>query len=311
MNGGAVCAPTLGQQAAITGGTALAHISALGLLALLVVTQPPTRLPVPISVNLVAPPPKPDSEAVRGSSAAGTAGASTPSANAQPATVASAAASAAPPATKPLVQPAAKSDAVAAASKPPKPQAQPKPKPEARPQAKAPPLVHATAKPKAEAVPKKSQTQTYNIAPPSDAGLAPAAPVQTAKSATPGSSMGNSGGMHSGVGAASSGNATQHVGIGEAGAGDQQPSPTYQPRPAYPEFARRLGHEGRVVIRVQVLSSGTVAAAIIHQSSGSAALDEAALATIKRWRFRPAQRAGQAVNATLNVPITFKLQQGG
>jgi protein TonB len=94
-------------------------------------------------------------------------------------------------------------------------------------------------------------------------------------------------------------------------AGDSQAAPAYQPKPTYPAFARRLGHEGRVVIRVQVLSSGAVATASIERSSGYAVLDEAALATIKRWRFRPAHRAGQPVDATLNVPITFKLQEQG
>jgi protein TonB len=94
-------------------------------------------------------------------------------------------------------------------------------------------------------------------------------------------------------------------------AGDSGPTPAYQPKPPYPDFARRLGHEGRVVIRIQVLSSGAVAAASIERSSGYAVLDEAALATIKRWRFRPAQRGGQPVDATLNVPITFKLQEQG
>lgn len=94
-------------------------------------------------------------------------------------------------------------------------------------------------------------------------------------------------------------------------AGDSQPTPAYQPKPPYPDFARRLGHEGRVVIRIQVLASGAVAAARIERSSGYAVLDEAALATIKRWRFRPAQRGGQPVDATLNVPITFRLQEQG
>ena len=94
-------------------------------------------------------------------------------------------------------------------------------------------------------------------------------------------------------------------------AGDSQPTPAYQPKPDYPAFARRLGHEGRVVIRIQVLSSGAVGTASIERSSGYAVLDEVALATIKRWRFRPAQQAGQPVDAILNVPITFKLHESG
>lgn len=110
---------------------------------------------------------------------------------------------------------------------------------------------------------------------------------------------------------AASGSDSQGIAPSGNAAGDRQPTPAYQPKPTYPPFARRLGHEGRVVIRIQVLSSGEVAAASIERSSGYAVLDEAALATIKRWRFRPAQRAGQPVDATLNVPINFKLQEQG
>ena len=110
---------------------------------------------------------------------------------------------------------------------------------------------------------------------------------------------------------AASGSDSQGTAPGGNAAGDRQPTPAYQPKPTYPAFARRLGHEGRVVIRIQVLSSGEVAAASIERSSGYAVLDEAALATIKRWRFRPAQRVGQPVDATLNVPINFKLQEQG
>ncbi|MDG4596393.1 MAG: energy transducer TonB [Candidatus Contendobacter sp.] len=120
-------------------------------------------------------------------------------------------------------------------------------------------------------------------------------------------------GANSGTAQAKVGSGSGLQGIAPDGrdAGDSQPTPAYQPKPTYPAFARRLGHEGRVVIRIQVLSSGAVAAASIERSSGYAVLDEAALATIKRWRFRPAQRAGQPVDATLNVPITFKLQEQG
>ena len=120
-------------------------------------------------------------------------------------------------------------------------------------------------------------------------------------------------GANSGTAPAKAASGSDSQGTAPSGnaAGDRQPTPAYQPKPTYPAFARRLGHEGRVVIRIQVLSSGTVAAASIERSSGYAVLDEVALATIKRWRFRPAQRAGQPVDATLNVPITFKLQEQG
>lgn len=95
------------------------------------------------------------------------------------------------------------------------------------------------------------------------------------------------------------------------GAGDSGPVPAYRPEPAYPSFARRQGYEGRVIIRVRVSSMGSVGAAQVVRSSGYAMLDETALSAIKRWRFRPAQQGGKPVEATLNVPITFKLRNKG
>jgi protein TonB len=37
-------------------------------------------------------------------------------------------------------------------------------------------------------------------------------------------------------------------------------------------------------------------------------LDQAALQTVQRWRFIPAQQGGQTVAARIQVPITFKLE---
>jgi protein TonB len=36
-------------------------------------------------------------------------------------------------------------------------------------------------------------------------------------------------------------------------------------------------------------------------------LDEAALVTVKKWRFVPARRGGEAVSAWVVVPIAFSL----
>jgi protein TonB len=37
-----------------------------------------------------------------------------------------------------------------------------------------------------------------------------------------------------------------------------------------------------------------------------AALDSAAVAAVKRWRFSPARRRGEAVNCWLNVGVPFR-----
>lgn len=79
------------------------------------------------------------------------------------------------------------------------------------------------------------------------------------------------------------------------------------PKPAYPPLSRRLREEGVVLIRVHVLPSGLPDAVVLKRSSGSARLDESALAAVRRWKFVPATTAGNAVAAWVVVPIAFSL----
>ncbi|MEN3112692.1 energy transducer TonB [Uliginosibacterium paludis] len=79
------------------------------------------------------------------------------------------------------------------------------------------------------------------------------------------------------------------------------------PPPVYPESALERGLEGVVRLKVFVLASGRPASVELDQSSGSRALDEAALRAVRRWMFVPATRAGQAVDGWASVPVVFKL----
>lgn len=98
-------------------------------------------------------------------------------------------------------------------------------------------------------------------------------------------------------------------GTARRGAVDRVAAPVAgNPRPPYPPSARSRGQEGRVLIRVSVLGSGRVGSVTVASSSGHGSLDRAALKTIKRWRFRPALRAGKPVTATVTVPVTFRLE---
>ena len=81
------------------------------------------------------------------------------------------------------------------------------------------------------------------------------------------------------------------------------------PKPPYPLAARRQGAEGRVVLRAQVLEDGRCAEVRIVRSSGHTLLDESALSAVRRWRFVPATRAGTPVAASVDVPISFRLDQ--
>jgi protein TonB len=80
------------------------------------------------------------------------------------------------------------------------------------------------------------------------------------------------------------------------------------PRPPYPTVARRMGYHGKVVLDVEVLAEGRAGEVKLHQSSGYDILDNAALQTVKTWRFTPARHFGQDVTQRFLVPIKFSLE---
>jgi protein TonB len=79
------------------------------------------------------------------------------------------------------------------------------------------------------------------------------------------------------------------------------------PAPTYPSLSRRLREQGVVLLRVYVLPSGSPETVELKTSSGSARLDQSALAAVRRWKFTPAQSAGRSVGAWVVVPIAFSL----
>lgn len=80
------------------------------------------------------------------------------------------------------------------------------------------------------------------------------------------------------------------------------------PKPAYPALSRRLGEQGKVVVRVLIGVDGTAQQAEIRTSSGYDRLDQAALATVRSWRYVPGKRNGTAEAMWFNVPINFVLE---
>lgn len=91
-----------------------------------------------------------------------------------------------------------------------------------------------------------------------------------------------------------------------AGAADTPPTPLETPAPTYPAEAMRRGLGGQVRLRVTVAADGSVERLELAEGSGHRELDRAALETVRRWRFRPAQRGGQAVAAEVIVPLEFR-----
>ena len=79
------------------------------------------------------------------------------------------------------------------------------------------------------------------------------------------------------------------------------------PTPTYPSMSRRMGEQGTVLVRAFINTDGRAEKAEIRTSSGYSRLDDAALATVQRWRYVPGKRAGVAEAMWFNVPIRFLL----
>jgi len=58
-------------------------------------------------------------------------------------------------------------------------------------------------------------------------------------------------------------------------------------KPEYPEIARKLGIEGKVLLSVDVDSSGRVKTIGVRESSGYLILDQAAISAVTKWRYIP------------------------
>ncbi|MDR3369334.1 TonB family protein [Rhodoferax sp.] len=82
----------------------------------------------------------------------------------------------------------------------------------------------------------------------------------------------------------------------------------HNPPPNYPAKSRRMGEQGKVVVRVLIGVDGLAQKVEIRKSSGFDRLDEAALDTVKNWRYVPGKRAGVVEAMWFNVPINYVLE---
>lgn len=158
-------------------------------------------------------------------------------------------------------------------------------------------------------------------------------PGQGARGGAPGDLIRAGGAPGTGSGAAT-GTSTGSTGGGEGpsavpagGASSQPPSPPRIAPPrvlstagtAYPGEAFRLvvrrqdlgpdltaeGAEGAVKVRALVTADGGVRSVEVAASSGSAVLDRAAAAAVRRWQFAPATRDGAPIDAYVVVTIRY------
>lgn len=90
---------------------------------------------------------------------------------------------------------------------------------------------------------------------------------------------------------------------------DDLPRVVENPAPVYPPELLAARIEGRVVLRVTVSAQGRVEQASVHRSSGREAFDQAALKSIRYWRFAPAFKNGVPVEYSVAVPVRFVIER--
>jgi protein TonB len=78
--------------------------------------------------------------------------------------------------------------------------------------------------------------------------------------------------------------------------------------PPYPPLSKRLGEQGKVIVRAFIEVNGSASKAEIRTSSGYERLDQTALQTVLKWRYIPGKRAGVPEAMWFNIPINFVLE---
>lgn len=136
----------------------------------------------------------------------------------------------------------------------------------------------------------------------------------------PGSGSGSGGGHGAGVGTGIGDGTGPGIGTGSGGgyatgSGVVTESPAIPPRlvahrqPVYPGSARSAGVEGTTTVRMLIGADGEVEEAVVSVSSGSDALDDAAVSACYKWEFTPAKNGiGQSIRCYTYVPISFRLR---
>lgn len=78
--------------------------------------------------------------------------------------------------------------------------------------------------------------------------------------------------------------------------------------PDYPENLRKREIEGHVQLRVLIDKEGKAIQVEIDNSSGYQAFDQAAMQSVHRWQFKPAQFGNKERESWVLIPVVFQLE---
>lgn len=111
----------------------------------------------------------------------------------------------------------------------------------------------------------------------------------------------------------------RNVGRGGLGAGggigkifelsqlDRPPEPVFQPPPQFPPQLKREVQDATVEVVFIVTPKGEVVNAEVRRSTHPG-FENAALAGVSRWRFKPGYKLGKPVNTRILVPLRFTIR---
>ena len=144
----------------------------------------------------------------------------------------------------------------------------------------------------------------------------PLSKVLSNTASLPSNGTGLGGGIGSGVGTGVGSGTGPGVGPGSGGGigggvyrvggGVLAPKVLYDPDPDYSEEARKAKYQGTVVLWVIIGSDGRPHEIKVQRSLGMG-LDEKAVEAVRRWKFEPAKKDGQAVAVQISVEVVFRL----
>jgi TonB family protein len=88
-----------------------------------------------------------------------------------------------------------------------------------------------------------------------------------------------------------------------------QPEMIHYETPEYPRIAKQAGLTGLVWVKALVDKEGNIRQAMVGKSSGTQALDEAAVAAAPRNKFKPAIQNGHPIAVWVTYKVEFKLNE--
>ncbi len=89
----------------------------------------------------------------------------------------------------------------------------------------------------------------------------------------------------------------------------EPPVPMRTVMPEYPAAMRASGTSGIVMLSCAIDEKGLVTEAKVTKTT-NAAFNEAAVAAVEKWRFRPAQKDGKPVAVLITLPVKFTNEDG-